>query len=187
MPKPASAWSKDIAHQFGNTIPIISETPKGASQHHFNFQGLCKDFELAQAMAYRSKKFNSTSAVLRASLHVGLHIVYHLTKMGDPEFAEQAGKILHLSSVMEQTFYRADVMDRLIKDVDTMRHCIKLGLLSNEDFEAQLLKLFTEAEESFGSDFAKKLQESVGELKIGKKLSVISSCKTHGGVRQINE
>ena len=55
-----------------------------------------------------------------------------MTKMEDPAFAEQAGKILHLSSTMEQAFYKANVMDDLIKDVDTMRHCIKLGVLTQE-------------------------------------------------------
>ena len=185
MPKPSSTWSKEIAHAFGNTIPVLSETPKKANQHHFNFQGLSKDFELAQAMAYKSKKFSTVSAVLRASLHVGLHIIYHMTKMEDPAFAEQAGKILHLSSTMEQAFYKANVMDDLIKDVDTMRHCIKLGVLTQEAFDDQISKLFAEAESTFDKEFAKKLQEAVGELKTGKKLSIVSSCKTHGGVRQI--
>ena len=31
-----SSWSKDIAYQFGNTIPVIHKIPKGVELHHFN-------------------------------------------------------------------------------------------------------------------------------------------------------
>ena len=92
-----SSWSKDIAYQFGNTIPVIHKIPKGVELHLFNFHGACKDFQLAQAMAYQSKKFSNASDVLRAAMHIGLHILYHLTKIEDPEFAEKAGKIPPLS------------------------------------------------------------------------------------------
>ena len=176
-------WSKDIAHQYGNAIPIIHKIPKGVELHHFNFHGACKDFQLAQAMAYQSRKFSNASDVLRAAMHIGLHILYHLTKIEDPEFAEQAGKILHLSSTMEQTFYRANVMDSLVKDADMMKHCVKLGLLNQSEFEEKLADLYTQAETTFDSGFAKILRESIGELKSGKTVSILSTCKQHGGSR----
>lgn len=178
-----TSWSKDIAYQFGNTIPVIHKIPKGVELHHFNFHGACKDFQLAQAMAYQSKKFSNASDVLRAAMHIGLHILYHLTKIEDPEFAEKAGKILHLSSTMEQAFYRANVLDELVKDADMMKHCVKLGLLKSEEFESKLAELYSQAETTFDPGFSKMLQEMVGGLKTGKTPANLSTCKQHGGLR----
>ena len=185
-PAQSSAWSKDIAYQFGNQIPVICKLPQGATTHHFSFQGLAKDYELAQSMAYFSKKFSSPTEIIRAALHIGLHILYHMTKIDDPAYREQAGKIVHLSSTMEQTFYKANVMDSLIKDLDYMKHCVKLGLMSQEDFDASLANLYQEVEQRFDKDFVKNMEHSIQELKLGKSAANLRTCKTHGGLRVLD-
>lgn len=188
MPRKSSesavSWSKSIATQFGNTIPIIHKVPKGQEQHHFNFSGLAKDYELAMSMAFKSKKFSTSSDVLRAAIHLGLHVLYHLVKIEDIEYREQAGKIVHLSSTMEQTFYRANVMDDLLKDLEYMKHCIKLGLLTQEEFDAKLETLFADSEKCFDESFRKSLEHNLDQLNLGKSSGKLSACRQHGGNRE---
>jgi hypothetical protein len=183
--KPKDSWSREIAEQFCDNIPILSKIPKGVEQHHFSFNGFAKDMRLAQAITYHTNRFGSPAELLRAALHIGVFIIYHLSKENEGTLHERAERLMVTFKEMEPIYYKQEVMDEILLNVKYTRDCCRSGLISTTEFAEKISEVLESSKVTFDESFCELLKAKIEDLADGKNVTELTTCKSHGGVRDI--
>ena len=185
--KSKDSWSRDIVEQFNEAIPILSKIPKGVEQHHFSVNGFAKDHQLAQAIAYHTNRFGSPAEVERAALHIGVPIIYHMAKFSEGTIHDKAARLLNTFSDMEPIYYKQEIMDEILLNVKYTRDCCRSGLISTSEFAEKISEVLNEAKSTFDESFCELLKAKIEDLADGKNVTELTTCRTHGGVRDFTQ
>ena len=179
------SWSRKIAADHHEDIPILTKIPKGVDQHHFSFNGFAKDHNLAQAIAYHVKRFGSPAEIERAALHIGVHIIYHMVNSDEGSIHEKAARIMKTFSSMEPIYYKQEIMDEIIFNVKHTHDCMRSGLISDREFAEKVSEVQENARITFDDSFCELLKAKISDIINGKSPTELTTCRTHGGVRNL--
>jgi len=177
------SWARDVAKDFADAIPIITDMPKGKSTTSIHFRDTTETYEMAEKLVYRRTGFFDTpSESLRAALHIGLSILW--------EMFDGKGVECETARSMKERWKAREKLDALtaeirhfIKDVDTHYKAADLGIISHKDRDIAIDAIISKMPKAVQGVARERLKR----YEAGEKVTELHEARGHGGDRKIGK
>jgi len=162
-----------IVAEYGEQIQLMLNCPKNEESTHFSFRGMQKCGTMAAQIAAKSDRVKTVSEVYRASLNLGVSILFRLLFKNPPEnmscFFEQAAEA-------EFFAYQAQLLDKSSYLISKYYEGYMGGVIDFEEFKSKSNKLVKQLPKGL-QDMA---QDRAEQILKGTPLSRISAMRSRG-------
>jgi len=174
-----SIYSK-ISDVFGEEITPILNCPKNEPSFHFSFRGMQKNGTMAAQIAAKSEAVKTVSEVFRASINLGVQIMFHIL-LKNPD--ESISCFFEQTAEAERFAYQAQLLDRCAYLVSKYFEGYEGGVISKDELDGKSNKLVKQLPERL-QDLARFL---VDQILKGVPLNRVVSTKGPGRPSNLDE
>ena len=164
---------KQITETFGDQITPMLNIPKDEESFHFSFRGMQKCGTMAARIAAKSDAVKTISEVLRASIYLGVSIMFHLLYKNPPE---DVSCYFDQIAEADRFAYQAQLVDKCSQLIAKYYDSYESGIIDSEKLKDKTFKLVNQLPKPL-QDAA---QNQATQLLNGVPLSRISSTKGRG-------